>query len=290
MFRANAADASPLGDFPSSSLSSLSSSSSSSSSAGTSLHPPLELLARRNAGANPSSLTLPSLTAAGAAPPVAPMPSFDRRNVCLRLLFRAVDPLLSSSSSPSRNCCPVLLLVKMLEDPRNDVIIPPLNVEKSSRDARSDPSRDGTGVLKEERPHPPPSDLVAFFLDVADDWNVKRVGEIFLAAAATDEEPVVVVELCRSAQGGAPRGPRASRDPASSSPRGSSRHFALPAHVEASVVFVVGGGGDESLALYSRDASGFPWSVGFGGNSAAAHLLGRQQFSSLFVEDDPPVF
>jgi hypothetical protein len=172
----------------------------------------------------------------------------------------------------------------MLEDPRNDVIIPPLNVEKSSRDARSDPSRDGTGVLKEEGPHPPPSDLVAFFLDAAaDDWNVKRVGEIFLAAAATDEEPVVVAELRRSATGGAPR---ASLDPASSSPRGSSRHFALPAHVSASVVVVVvvvvggggGGGGDGSLAA-----------AGFGGNAAAAYLRGRQQFSSPFVEDDPPV-
>jgi hypothetical protein len=177
-----------------------------------------------------------------------------------------------------------LLLAKMLEDPRDDVIIPPLNVEKSSRDARSDPSRDGTGVLKEEGPHPPPSDLVAFFLDAAaDDWNVKRVGEIFLAAAATDEEPVVVAELRRSATGGAPR---ASRDPASSSPRGSSRRFALPAHIVASVVVVVGvgvgggggGGGDGSLAA-----------AGFGGNAAAAYLRGRQQFSSPFVEDDPPV-
>jgi hypothetical protein len=60
--------------------------------------------------------------------------------------------------------------LEILKDPRDDVI-PPLNVEKSSRDARSDPSRDGTGVgvLKEEGTHPPPSDLAAFFLAVADD-------------------------------------------------------------------------------------------------------------------------
>jgi hypothetical protein len=117
---------------------------------------------------------------------------------------------------------------------------------------------------------------------------VKRVGEIFLAAAATDEEPVVVAELCCFAQGA----PRASRDPASFSHRGSSRHFALPAHVVASfvVVVVVGGGGDGSLEAYSHDASIFPRSAGFGGNAAAAFLRGRQQFSPPFVEDDPPVF